>query len=384
MKILLDGRLYGLENAGLGRYSMGLVEGLSKTDSKNAYTILLRKKYFEALRLPPNWKKVQADVRHYSLREQLSIPKIIAENKPDICHFTHFNVPYLYKGPYVVTIHDILMHRQRGLEATTLDPLLYLAKRMGYHRIFAKAIRNALRIIVPSKTVKAEVLNYYKIPESKVEVVYEGVTLFKEEKTEKEILKKYGLDGDYFVYAGNAYPHKNLRRAIEAIVNLNKLTSLNVNFAIASSRGVFSEKLKKQVTELKAENQVRLLGFVPDEELGVLYRCSKGFFFPTLSEGFGLPGLEAMLAGTLVLASDIPVLKEIYGPFAIYFNPMDFSSMEKALEEVIYMKEDERGKKIAAAKDFASGYSWSKMAKQTLNIYKQSLLDASGKYKWIK
>ena len=369
MRILLDGRLYGLENAGLGRYSMELIQGLAKIDSKNDYNILLRKKYFGTLRLPGNWKKVLADIRHYSLREQLVIPKIIAQSKPDICHFTHFNVPYLYKGPFVVTIHDILMHRQKGLDATTLTPLLYLAKRMGYHRIFARAVRDAIKIIAPSNTVKAEILNYYQVPEGKVEVVYEGATPFKEEKNEKDVLKKYGLSADYFVYAGNAYPHKNLKRAIEAIVSLNKLTSRGVIFAITSSRGVFSEKLNNLVAELKAESQVRLLGFVPDEDLGILYRCSKGFFFPTLSEGFGLPGLEAMLAGTLVLASDIPVLKEIYGPCALYFNPMDFSSMERVLEEAVFMKEEERSSRIAVAKDFASRYSWSKMAKQTLAIY---------------
>lgn len=174
MKILIDGRLYGLENAGLGRYLINLITELSKQDESNQYIVLLRKKYFDSLELPSNWEKVLADFHHYSFTEQIRLPQIINSIKPDICHFPHFNVPIFYHGKYIVTIHDMLMHNQKGFEATTLNPFGYLIKRLGYKFVFKRAVENSCKIIVPSNSVKKELLEYFKIKLEKVEVIYEG------------------------------------------------------------------------------------------------------------------------------------------------------------------------------------------------------------------
>lgn len=173
MKILIDGRLYGLENAGLGRYVMNLVTELSKLDSSNEYVLLLRKKYFDSLTLPSNWKKVLGDYRHYSFSEQFKILGIIRKEKPDITHFPHFNVPVLFRGKYIVTIHDLLMHNQVGREATTLPMFFYAVKRLGYRFVFDTAVKKSIAIIVPSKAVKNEVVNFYKISADKIHVTYE-------------------------------------------------------------------------------------------------------------------------------------------------------------------------------------------------------------------
>ena len=176
----------------------------------------------------------------------------------------------------------------------------------------------------------------------------------------------------YFIYAGNAYPHKNLRKLIESVVLLNKNSVRTVKLLIASSRGIFTQRLERIISELKADKFVKLLGFIPDEELFSLYKNSEAFIFPSFSEGFGLPGLEAMASGTLVLASDIPVFKEIYMDNAVYFNPTDMNSIKDAMEKVLNMDEGTRGDKIEKAKDFVKRYSWAKMAKETLNIYVES------------
>src|SRR3990167_4546569 len=113
MRILIDARLYGLENAGLGRYLMNLLAELSKLDKENEYTLLLRKKYFNRLKLPANFTAVKADFRHYSVAEQFMLPVLILKLKPDLVHFPHFNIPLFCPAPFVVTIHDILMHKQK-------------------------------------------------------------------------------------------------------------------------------------------------------------------------------------------------------------------------------------------------------------------------------
>ncbi len=365
-KILLDARLYGLENAGLGRYLINLVGELSNLDSKNEYVILLRKKYFDSLKLPDNWKKVLADYQHYSFAEQIMIPGIIKKENPDTTHFPHFNVPVFFGGKFIVTIHDMLMHKSMGLAATTLSAPVYFIKRLGYRFVFDNAIKKSKMILVPSHTVRDELTEEYKLNSDKIKVTYEGFDRKISKGSEVEIPKPY------FVYTGNAYPHKNLSRLIEAVRLLNTKSKQKVFLAIASSRNIFTQRIQKQVQDWGLSGLVKLLGFVPDEELGGLYKNSIGFVFPSLSEGFGLPGLEAMASGTLLLASDIKVFKEIYGENALYFDPKDPNSIAIAMETAMSLGSSDRARKVLNSIKFVNKYSWVKMANETLEAYKKS------------
>ena len=188
---------------------------------------------------------------------------------------------------------------------------------------------------------------------------------------------KYRLKGEkYLLYVGNAYPHKNLERVVEAVKYLNEEKKLGVIFAVATSGNYFTNKLKREVEKLGAQNYVKLLGFVPDEDLADLYNNSTAFIYPSLAEGFGLPGIEAMGAGTLVLASNISVFREVYKDNAFYFNPYDFSSIAKVIEHTLKLKTSERKRVISKSQEFIKRYSWSKMAKQTLEVYKEALKPA--------
>ena len=379
MKILIDARLWGLENAGLGRYLMNLIKELGKIDKENEYTILLRKKYFDQLVPPPNWKKVLAEFRHYSLKEQLLLPLILYKKRPDVVHFPHFNVPLFYYGRFVVTIHDLLMHQFKGNGTTTLPKVFYLIKRFGYRIAFSKAAFGSTKILVPSNTVKNEIKHEYKVEGNKIVVTYEGVdySVFSDQfdRRAKKILSKYGLKfGEYFIYSGNAYPHKNLPRAIEAFIQFSQSLNWKPLLVICSSRNMFTQRLKEHIKKIKAENYVKTLGFVEDSDYKVLLNHSIGFLYPSLSEGFGLQGLEAIASGTLLLASDIPVFQEVYGENVLYFDPNDTESMvsclQKALKMSIVFKE--RAKFITEGQNFINRYSWSKMARETLEVYKQS------------
>jgi len=187
------------------------------------------------------------------------------------------------------------------------------------------------------------------------------------------------MKGEYFIYVGNAYPHKNLVRLIQALVSINKRCKSKIGLKIASSRNVFTQRLQTEINNQKADNFLTLLSSVSDDKLIDLYKNAVGFVFPSLSEGFGLPGIEAMKAGTLVLASDIPVFKEIYQDNAIYFDPLDILSIEKAMESVLGMDPNLRANKINKAKNFVKRYSWTKMAEETLKIYESCFSLRSGK-----
>ncbi|KKP48366.1 MAG: Glycosyltransferase [Candidatus Woesebacteria bacterium GW2011_GWA1_33_30] len=167
----------------------------------------------------------------------------------------------------------------------------------------------------------------------------------------------------YFIYTGNAYPHKNLGRLIDAT------TSLKVKLKIVSGRNIFISRLEKIIKNKKAQNYVDILGFVNDKYLEKLYKNSIAFVFPTLTEGFGLPPMEAINAGTLAVVSDIPVLKEVYAESVFYFDPLNVNSIKVALENVLKMNDNERKLIIEKSQEFLKRYSWLKMAKETLKIY---------------
>lgn len=373
MKVVIDARLYGLENGGIGRYIVNLIEELQKIDKKNSYLIILRKQYYKKLKLNKNFKKKEFDYRHYSMAEQLKLPKVLKDLSPDIVHFPHFNVPIRYRSKFVVTIHDLLMHRQKGVEATTLSPFKYIIKRFGYRKVIDSAIINSKYIITPSKHVKADIAQKYASTKDKIKPIYEGIGPKFKKTTDKKagkILQKHKIKTPYFVYTGSAYPHKNLKRAVEAIVQLNNIQDCGL--VVITSKNIFRQRLQKIISELDANKHVKLLGFVSDDELSAIYQKSVGFLYPSLEEGFGLPGLEAIQAGTTALVSDIPVFKEIYGESAYYFNPFNFESISKAMVDVLQMKPAKRKSYIKKAQESIKKYSWEKMALETLKIYEKA------------
>lgn len=166
--------MYGLEYTGIGRYEINLLQELSRLDHKNNYFVLLKKKYFNSLQLPANFKKILADIPHYSLQEQLKLPKIINKYNPDLVHFLHFNVPLNYKGKFIVTIHDMTMHNQKTSSTNLLLPI-YFAKHYAYKKVFKHAVLKSQKILVPSQFVKDQIVSYFKIPKQKVQVTYEGI-----------------------------------------------------------------------------------------------------------------------------------------------------------------------------------------------------------------
>jgi len=393
MKIGIDARMYGLQHAGIGRYVQNLIENLALMDRENQYTLFVRddksvKSQISNLKSQNknlNLKTVIADFRHYSLKEQILFPSLIKKERLDLIHFPHFNVPFLYFGKYVVTIHDLIKHKSRGSGTTTREPWFYWLKYLGYRLVFLSAVKRAKKIFVPSKTVALQLDELYKVG-GKTLVTYEGVDgklRVKSHISEKflgagklkvnEVLEKYKIKSPFLLYVGSVYPHKNVNNLIKAIKIINGLRIANyevVSLVIVCARSIFWGRLKGEIRKLKAEKFVNLTEFVPDEELVVLFKEATAFVFPSLSEGFGLPGLEAMASGLPVLVSDIPVFREVYGEAAMYFNPKDSRDIAMKIEKLIRDKNLQVSLTENGLKNVLK-YSWEKMAKETLNGYKK-------------
>ena len=260
------------------------------------------------------------------------------------------------------------MHKFTGGEATTRSPVRYMIWRFGYFTAFATAVHASKQIIVPSKFVRDEITDYYNIGKDKIVVTYEGVDDAIKVTAKENVLEKYKIKHPYFIYSGSAYPHKNLETAIKAIKILND-KGKKVLLVITSSRTVFTQRILKSAEEIGAKGYVKHIGFVSDSDLASLYNNSLAYVYPTLSEGFGLPGLEAMSASTLVIASDIKVLREVYGDSAIFFDPNSTADLVKVMNKVIELSADKREEYTKKSKGFIKKYSWEKMTKETIKSY---------------
>lgn len=383
MKIGIDARLFGNKHTGVGRYVENLIKEVIKLDHVNEYVVFVRSDQLDEVKKSIGVSKdnsktflVVCDSPLYSLSEQVRLPSIINKEKPDLVHFPHFNVPFFYRRPYVVTVHDLIKHFSKGKETTTRGAFFYWLKYLGYKFVFRQAVKRAKKIFVPSQTVKEELLRIYSLPEEKVIVTYEGWDQVNEEEIDRKererVLLKYGIEKPFVVYTGNVYPHKNIDRLIQSIKLLNSSNPDDrlpkVTLIISCARSVFWERLKKSVDKLQAGDYVKLAGFIPDKELVSIYKEAEALVFPTLAEGFGLPGIEAMSVGLPVVCSDIPVLREIYDEAALYFDPKDPEDMAKKIRSLL---SDWKTRKDLISKGLrqVKKYSWQKMAEKTLDTY---------------
>lgn len=349
MRIGIDARL--IEETGVGRYIRNLIIQLEKIDKKNSYVLFLRKEQFHSLQT--RFEKRLADVPWHSITEQLVMPGIFQKARLDLLHVPYFNVPIFYPGQMIVTIHDLtILHFDTG-KASTHPWVLYKLHRIGYRLILWIGLSLVRKIIAVSETTKKDIVQSLGIDPNKIIVTYEGVDL-------KKSTGKRLIPDDYFLYVGNAYPHKNLETLIQAFQMYLKDLVLQgeVLQGIALPRLVLVGTEDYFYRRLHLPDSVVFFGKASDQELANLYSNAKALVFPSLMEGFGLPAIEALSFGCPVICSDIPIFHEILGNQATFFDPNDANDLVKKLKTV--------SKKSAV---IDKRFNWADLAKRTLEIY---------------
>ena len=370
MKILIDARFYGPEGTGVGTYVENLVENLSRIDSKNEYVILLKKSNFHLFNPKrDNFRKIEVDTHWYSLKEQILIPKILFKEKPDLVHFPHFNVPLFWSGKFVVTIHDLTISKFGKEIENKKSPLLTL-KKSAYNLILNKALKSSKKIITPSNFVKSDLIKNYDLPEGKVIVTHEAAdetfTIKNDmsDGTKRKVLDKLKIKKPYVLTVGNSYKYKNVDLVLNALQKLKN----NLSLVHVSKKDGFGKNLVEISKKLGVEDRFILTGSVEVNDLAVLYKGAKALVLPSLSEGFGLPGLEAMASGCPVIASDIEVFREVYEEAALYFNPKNNLELANKIE-LISQNDKLKDEQVKKGLKQVKKYSWRNTAEQTLKVY---------------
>lgn len=357
MKIGIDTRLK--QETGVGRYIRNLLWWLKRVDTKNEYV------------------EVHPPIPWHSIAEQINLPRIINQYHVDLMHFPYFNVPLWYNKPFIVTIHDLIIDNYPTGRASTYPAPVYWIKRLGYQAVLRHAVSGARAIIVPSNATKHELVRLHpEVQQKKITVTYEGadqdIKGTKEQKSKGAMTRlSFLTNTPYFLYVGNAYPHKNLERLVEAFNELRiKNYELRITkLILAGKEDYFYRELRHRVDRLPGADSVIFAGQRSDEELTFLYQNATATLIPSLAEGFGLPAIEAMHNGGIVAVSDVAAHREICGDVPVYFDPLKTSEIIRAMRAIILMDGSERKRRIQRGLAQAKKYSWKRMAKETVNVY---------------
>ena len=181
-----------------------------------------------------------------------------------------------------------------------------------------------------------------------------------------------GINKPFLLAVGNAYPHKNLERLILAFGKLVTKYVLDYQLVIAGKKDDFHSALEEEVKKSGLDGRVIFTGFVNDSELAGLYKASSAYVFPSLSEGFGLPALEAMSYGTPVISSNSTCLPEILGDSAVYFDPKNIDNIAKVISQVMADKKLQE-KMVKKGYMRVKKYNWKSTARVTLGVYEKIL-----------
>ena len=359
--IVIDARI---RRASSGRYADRLLEHLQKIDTENKYIVLVEPSD-DWQPTNKNFKVLPCKYRKFSLNpfSQITFSRFLYKLQPSLVHFTMTgHQPLFYLGKQVTTTHDLTMFKYA--RAGRLPKWLHALRMLGYRLIVWHSHHVAKQIIVPSEYVRDALAKYHLFTNRKITVSFEA----SEPVLSGKAVAPEGVPEKFLLYVGSCFPHKNLRRLVQAMDLVNAKFP-GVKLVHAGKLEFYGKRLRRWVKNNGKADKVTFLGFVSDQELKWLYQNAEAYVFPSLSEGFGLPSLEAMVHGCPVVSSSATCLPEVNGDAAEYFDPLSIEEMANAINKVL--GSEKRQKELVALGIKQAGkYSWRRMAEQTLEVYR--------------
>ena len=364
-KIGIDARLYS--QTGVGTYIRNLIYELTQVPIKDFefYLYVLPEDKKKIDNLPSNFICKEAPFKWHSYQEQTSYLSLLLRDKLDLMHFTYFSFPILYPRAYIATVHDLTPLLFKTGKASTKNPFSYFIKHLVFRYVLQWQVKHALYLITPTRCIMEELANKYGSHiKRKIIPIYEGVDYKLTSAKENRSLLKW-FNKPFFVYIGNFYQHKNTNRLIDAFLQVKTDDVL----VLVGPNDYFSSIIKQSL--VNRDTKKRVLIFHPEDQSDLLffYKHAKALIHPSLSEGFGLPLIESQYFRLPIIASDIPVFKELLGTSYISFNPYDVMDMSVKIESFIKQPIQLQSSKVKLPEQ----YSFQHMSKQTLKIYQKAL-----------
>jgi glycosyltransferase involved in cell wall biosynthesis len=291
---------------------------------------------------------------------RLSIEMMV--RPPDVLFVPAHSLPPALPRASVATIHDLGYLHLPG-EHTPATRWLWRISN-GW------SARRATRVVAISGATRDDLVRHERIPPARISVVHHGRAPWfrpvEDTAALDTVRARYGLDRPYLLFVGTLQPRKNLERLLIAFDRV-AAERPELGLALVGAGGWQRERLDRALADVCARDRVRLLGYVPDQDLPSLYAGSLGLAFPSLYEGFGLPALEAMACGAPVLTSATSSMPEVVGEAGLLVDPLDVDAIAAGLAR---LADDpslrcELGRRGLAQ---AAGFTWERAARETLAV----------------
>lgn len=371
MKIGIDVRVL-MDNyySGVSIFTLNLLNNLLKIDKSNTYHFFCNSFRRKNINLP-NKNIVQTfypnKIFNYLMQKYLAWPKLDKVlGDPDIFYSPHINFSSISKSTKkIMTIHDLSFLRY---------PDFFNARKNFWHKAIniSKNIKNFDKIIAVSENTKNDIVELLGVDEQKIEVVYPGIScdLLSENDFSSDFLSKnYNIDRSYILYLGTIEPRKNIVNLIKAY-NLLRDSGFEILLVLVGSWGWKTKDIRMEWESSKYKNDIRFIGYIPENEKKPFYSGASLFVYPSFYEGFGFPPLEAMYFSIPVIAGNTSSLPEVLNDSALLINPDDFKDLFEAMRAVL---SDNRLKEnlMEKAKKRLDFFSWNKTAENYLRIFKE-------------
>lgn len=362
MKIAYDAKRFFHNTSGLGNYSRDLIRMLSKYFPENQYLLLNKNKSDRGKEIlqQENVRFIESSKGNFS--RQFKMGKDAQKQNADIFHGLSGELPLKWdKTPIkkVVTIHDLIFMRYPQYYS-------FFDRKIHFWK-FKKAAETADKIIAISEQTKRDIIDYLKVPEEKIEVIYQGChQAFKEQQTAEFIQKtkeKFNLPERFILNVGTIEERKNLLNIVKSI------DKTEIPLVVVGRKTKYFSKIEQYIKKNKLEKQIYFLEGVSMDELAVIYKLSDIFVYPSRFEGFGIPIIEALFSKTVVITSNTSCLPEAGGKDSVYIDPENYLDL-KAKIEFLWDSESERKRRADKGFEFVQKFNDENIAKAIMNLYK--------------
>ncbi len=385
MRIAIDGTTLcsadGSRGAGIEHYTWSIVRAMIQMGEQHEFFIStppslsrVRRQELQAMGgnvhlLPTFGPKLSFVSRHVIL------PFRFLLTRPDVLFSPFGQLPLLWRGKSVVTVHDLSIYEHPEWFPQAQD--------FSVRTLVPKSLERADRVIAVSASTQGKLYALFPVTEGKTQVVHEGVSLevaYEALKHTDETSRRFPFDRDLVLCLGTVEPRKNLVSAFLAFdqfLQSHPEQASQVRLIVAGKKGWRTQEIENELIrvnrswrESEPNGVIQCLGPVTEEEKWNLLARASCLLFVSLDEGFGLPVLEAMAVGTPVIISNRGALPEVGGDAAMYVEPDDIEGMSFALSQCLLVPEGIRELKELGIKR-AAELSWERAAKETLNVLEE-------------
>ena len=375
MTVVLDARHLWKEISGIERYVLGLVEGLASVDSGLRVIVLGRSDGKAATAASAATRRaglefVPCDVAVRSPANHLVLPRLLQRLGCRVYHSPYVDAPLLGRGfATVITLHDMTPTTRRAENRRSLKTVFpalwnaWLGLQCG----------RAAAIVTVSEFSKGQILGLTRARPEKVHAIHNGVTVGRTALSPDDVRRRFGLQGRIVSYVGRQDPHKNLETLVRAFARVVGTGRTDATLVIAGRLDPRYPEAARTAEALGLGDRVRFTGYIGEDERVALLRASSVFVFPSRSEGFGFPPLEAMAEGVPVVALRGTCFPEILADAAVLVD----DDAERLSGAILSLLEDER---LAATyrrrgRERAAGFTWQRSAAEHVRIYRSLLRD---------